>query len=544
MADALCNEMHIVTLSDTDEVLVYENGVYIKGGESKIAATIEKTLQLATLSHKANLNFIRETIGHIKRRTYRLRTEFDTDPYIINVKNGLLDIRSESIEFKAHTPEYLSIVQLPVKYNQNAECPKCLKFVNEILYHEDVAVLQEIGGSILWRDYPTQKAILLVGEGGNGKSTLIEVIKTLLGKTCISSRSLQELQKNRFAKADLHAKLANVYADLDDEELRYVGTFKMLTGGDPITAEHKFRNSFDFTNYAKLIFSANRVPEVYEDTLAFFRRWLIINFPNIFTETERENKNLRAELTTEQELSGFFNWFLEGLKRLRTNHWRFSNSRSTTEIREDYIRRSSPIQAFLIDCVQENAKGDIVKQDLFKEYCEYCRQHHLPPGTSDRFWKRLPEFLSFGEAKIEKEVVDVEKGVQVTKHRRRNCITGHTLREREDWGKGRDDSEDSDEEKTGQSGQAESSKGVQPVKGSGYLDSHNRQTRIDEPVTDELLSEVVAVLRSNLPRLKLREHEEVVEYLEGTYGHELATCIVERLKPRFHTNPEGFLELI
>src|SRR5208337_5133071 len=99
-----------------------------------------------------------------------------------------------------------------------------------------------------------------IGDGSNGKSTLINLIKALIGLKNVSSRGLQELEMNRFAKADLYGKLANLYADLPDTALRSVGIFKMLTGGDPITAERKFQNPFKFISGAKLIFSCNKVP--------------------------------------------------------------------------------------------------------------------------------------------------------------------------------------------------------------------------------------------------------------------------------------------
>src|SRR3990170_3577435 len=117
--------------------------------------------------------------------------------------------------------------------------------------------MQEWVGYCLWRNYEAQKAMLLIGEGHNGKSTAINLIKALLGIKNISCRSLQELELNRFAKADLYSELANLYPDLSDQALKSTGTFKMLTGGDPITAEYKFRNGFSYINYAKLTFSCN-----------------------------------------------------------------------------------------------------------------------------------------------------------------------------------------------------------------------------------------------------------------------------------------------
>jgi putative DNA primase/helicase len=132
-----------------------------------------------------------------------------------------------------------------------------------------------------------QKALLLVGDGSNGKSTLINLIKAFTGHENVSAVSLQELENNRFSKADLYNKLVNLYADLLDGALKTVGTFKMLTGSDPIKGERKFQNSFLFKNFAKLIFLANKVPKVFEDRDAFFRRWTILTFPNLQSPSYR-----------------------------------------------------------------------------------------------------------------------------------------------------------------------------------------------------------------------------------------------------------------
>ena len=172
--------------------------------------------------------------------------------------------------------------KIPIKYNPNADCPKIKEFINQIMREEDVVVLQELAGYCLWKDYPIQKAFALVGEGSNGKSTFLRLLTKLLGKENVSSISLQDLVNNRFAVANLYGKLANIFADLPPEILKDTAKFKMLTGGDIITAEKKFKNPFKFYNYAKLIFSCNRLPVTYDDTTAFFRRWVIINFPNTF----------------------------------------------------------------------------------------------------------------------------------------------------------------------------------------------------------------------------------------------------------------------
>jgi len=420
IARLLKEEYRFATLNDTEEVLIYNDGIYHYGGEAFIRSTIEKILEQSIVTK----NLCEEVIGHIQRSTYINRKNFDADPSFIVLNNCVLDLEKNCVF--DHTPEIFSLTKLPISYDPKADCPKIKKFLNEVLFPEDIATIQEFLGYLLWKRYVIQKALLLVGDGNNGKSTFIGLVRAFLGNDNVSGVSLQELELNRFAKADLYGKLANLYADLPDSALKSVGTFKMLTGGDPIRGEHKFKNSFLFINYAKLIFSANKVPEVYEDTEAFFRRWIIITFPNKF-EGNKADPNKLSELTTPEELSGLLNWALEGLQRLKANGWRFSNPKSTEDIRTEYIRKSSPMKAFFLDCIEFDTQNDIPKKELYAKFCDYCRERKLPAVTEQTFYANIQMHI-----KVEETRPTINK-------KRVPCYRGIKLKPKEEWGKSEDE---------------------------------------------------------------------------------------------------------
>ncbi len=421
IAEKVLQENRFATLNGSEDVLVYGDGIYSEGGETYIKALVERNVDPAQLTE----HLVNEVIGHVKRSTYVRHDDFFTEsPYVV-VKNGLLDTAACKLE--PHAPDFYSLSRLPVTYEPGRDCPAFRRFLSEVLYPEDLPVVQEWLGYCLHRGYPAQVAILFVGDGNNGKSTLISVLKGLLGHENISAVSLQELEINRFAKADLFGKLANLYADLPDSALKSVGTFKMLTGGDPIRGEKKFRNSFLFVNGAKLTFSCNVVPEVREDTNAFFRRWIVVQFPNAF-DGEKADKDLLKKLTTPEELSGILNFALEGLARLRAGGWRFSNSRSTEEVRQDYIRRSSPIKAFLMDAVITKPTGVVPKRDLFAAFVKYCTGAKLTVVTDQTFYRNLP--MCFGESTLQES-----RKFVASYGKRVPCYLGIELRPEPDWGK-------------------------------------------------------------------------------------------------------------
>jgi putative DNA primase/helicase len=387
LAEELMQHYRFITMRDNEELYVWQNGCYRPYAETLIKEECKKRLRKEYHSSRAS-----EVIEYIKASTFVDRRE--EPPNLIPLKNGVLDI--DTMELKPHSPEYMFFNLLPVEYNPNAKCPNIEKFLNEVTgSKEDAKILLEFVGYCLYREYFIAKALLLAGEGSNGKSTFLNLVRAFLGKENVSSRSLQDLEENRFAKADLHHKLANICADLPDRAVWTTGTFKMLTGRDLISAERKFQHSFTFENYAKLLFSANKVPETYDDVDAFFRRWIIVVFPNKFTG-ENADPNILKKLTTPEELSGFLNLALAALKRLLVTG-QFSYSKTIDEIREDYTHKSSPVAAFVMDCLEVDADAFIVKNDVYSVFTEYCREKHLPVLSQSAFFKKLPAYAQVSD---------------------------------------------------------------------------------------------------------------------------------------------------
>ncbi|PWU80347.1 MAG: hypothetical protein DLM72_12660 [Candidatus Nitrosopolaris wilkensis] len=239
----IMNEYIFVTMRDNEEVCYYNGqGLYGLGGESLINELCELMCpQIKT--HELN-----EIVGHIKRRTYVDRLKFDSNIDVLNLRNGLLNIKTK--ELHPHTPAYLSIVQMPTEYKPEAECPKILEFFKDVLRSEEVDIMFRLIAYCLHKNCEYEKAAMLYGTGANGKGVVIRIIERFLGEDNCSHRSLQHLDTNRFAVADVCGKLVNTFADLKSVKLSETDNFKMLVSGDSISGEHKFENSFKFRNFA------------------------------------------------------------------------------------------------------------------------------------------------------------------------------------------------------------------------------------------------------------------------------------------------------
>ncbi len=378
-----------VTFRDNESIYYFKDGIYVRNGETRIKELVHELLEGKETTQQVN-----EIIGKIQRSTYIDRSIFtDNNEHKIVVENGILNL--ETLELSPHSHGFYSLTKFPVIYDSTKKCDKILKFLSETVKPGDVPTLQEWVGYNLWTTgYPAQKAMILVGEGGNGKSTFIGFIEALIGRENRSSVSLQELEENRFASHDLYGKAANLYPDLPDKDLRSTGKFKMLTGGDPIRAENKHVKAFTFRNYAKLTFSCNKIPRVYDDTTAFFRRFIIIEFPNCFEGSDKEDRDLKEKITSDKdEMSGFLNWALDGLARLRANGWHFSDNKTVEEVKEEYTVMSNPYKAFVDHCVIQDSDLIAPKDKVYEAYKKHCDKHKMGNVSRDSFFKNLKDIF-------------------------------------------------------------------------------------------------------------------------------------------------------
>lgn len=372
LAELIMNEYdyNFITTKDNKQIYYYNGGHYHPEGETIIRQISEEYMDKLTKTHYKN-----EIEDYIRDKNYVDREEqFQSNPNYINVKNGVINLTTNKLE--SHSPSYFFLNEIPVKYDSNAKCPKIQKFLKEITYPEDIPTLQEFIGYCLYRRYNIHKACMLLGEGKNGKSTLINLITKLLGKHNVSNKELQELIYQRFAVSKLYGKLLNASADISDKALNKTGKFKELTGEDRIDAEIKFKDSFSFVNYAKFMFSANKLPPANDDSYAFYRRWILISFPNTFTG-KKCDKDLLDKLSSENELSGLLNWGLEGLKRLLTQG-DFTYNKSVDEVTEQYKKLSDPEYAFVKENIKCMDGVYISKDEVWQRYTDWCKTNRLP----------------------------------------------------------------------------------------------------------------------------------------------------------------------
>jgi P4 family phage/plasmid primase-like protien len=369
LAKDLTDNFQIKTDLTTDTLYLYDNdkGIYDKTGDARLRIAIDNALGPENRQHRTT-----ETIYIVHSKTQQ---ELQISPKIA-VENGLLDVQTQTLE--PFTPNEFVTAKIPVKYDRTAKCLAIEKFLAEVLEPDQIPIAQELIGYCLLRDYPIHTSFVLLGLGANGKSTFLNMVNAFLGPENCSHVTLQELCEGKFELAELYGKLANVCDDLPGDALKSVGNFKNLCGNAPILAQFKHKPPFTFLNNAKLLWACNKLPAASEDTLAFYRRFIILQFNRFFVGTKADI-HLLDKLTTPQELSGLLNFALEGLTRVLKNSV-FTNALSIEETRQAYIRTADSCQSFIEECTTIDLDPKIYVRDdvLYQLYVTYCQTNKLP----------------------------------------------------------------------------------------------------------------------------------------------------------------------
>ena len=371
-----------------DDLCYYSEGYYHRGGGEIIKGEVDEFL--GDLSS----DFRRQEA--MKYITVKLANRIDRNKFEpalkhINLNNGIYNL--ETGQLKPHEKNFYFINKLPIDFNAKADCPKIKKFFSEVLYEEDIPLIQEMFGYSLYRKYIIHVAFVLFGFGRNGKGVCDSVLESFLGSDNISTRKLHTLEEDKFAKADLYGRMANIGGEISSKKLKDSGDFKNLCGGESLTGERKYKGSFNFHNYAKLIFNANTLPDHIDKTHAFYERWVIVPFPHTFDRgNKKTNPHLIEELTTPEELSGLFNWAVEGLKRVLEKSDFSYNSEINNIPKYEYYR--TPEKTFISTYFENDRSMKIDVKAAYRVYEKWGSENKHPIATQTQFTQTVKREMS------------------------------------------------------------------------------------------------------------------------------------------------------
>jgi P4 family phage/plasmid primase-like protien len=403
------------TIEKVNDILFYdiEKGVYDYGGEVIIGREIEKKY-----GYQVTTGIVNEIRDHIIRKTGVPKDKFDAELEIINVKNGLLNIRTR--ELLPHTSDYLSLNQIPITYDAQAKAPKYEQFCKDVFYPDQIRTANEIVAYTFIRKNIYQYWFVLIGNGGNGKNVFIGIITGLHGKKNISNVPLAHLGNLnlRFATSQLENKNINFDTELSKKSYNDLSTLKKFTDTQPITIEKKGKDLFDVELWAKQILSCNVLPPSSDDSDARYRREIVLPFPYQFVEEKDEEQqndpNIRIAdpflldkiINDENEMSGILNIVLDSLNSIYDNKKIYSNS-TINQRRAKAELIANPVKAFYEENCQVPSDSKIyeIKEDLYKEFVKYCNSNKLHTLGYRKFIDQLKKeyHANDGRAKITDE---------------------------------------------------------------------------------------------------------------------------------------------
>lgn len=305
---------------------------------------------------------------------------FDQDMYLLNVKNGTLDLRDGS--FRPHNPDDLITKCAAVDYVPNAHCERWACFISEVMCGDvsKAAYLQKALGYSLTGDTRYECLFIVYGKTTrNGKSSALETFLTMLGDYGRTSRpetvAVRHMTNSSGPSEDI-ARLAGVrfvnINELDRKLSLSASTVKSLTGNDSICARYLNENSFSFRPCFKLFINTNYLPVISDMTLFTSGRLKIIPFDRHFAE-EEQDKGLKSTLTQPESLSGILNWCLDGLKKLRDVG--FEMPESVRRATEDYHNDSDKLALFIEDILIKDDHGEARTAAVYEAFSNWCHDN-------------------------------------------------------------------------------------------------------------------------------------------------------------------------
>mgnify|MGYP003132867914 CR=1 FL=1 len=281
---------------------------------------------------------------------------------IINIKTGQ--------ETEASS-EYFSTNPIPWKIGESEETPNIDKYFKEWVGEEYVKTLYEVIAYCSCSEQFLQRMIALVGGGSNGKGTFIKLLKKFVGKENVAASELSLLSSNQFETSMIYKKLLCEMGEVSYDDLKNTNQIKKLSGEDDIRYCFKGKTPFSNCSPTTCIINTNSLPNTPDKTIGFYRRWLIVDFPNQF-----KIKEGLIETIPEEEFNNLAKKVISILKQLYENH-AFTNEGDFEERAKRYENRSNPVMQFVKDYCNEEAESYTSLKLFHKELVKFLVDNHL-----------------------------------------------------------------------------------------------------------------------------------------------------------------------
>lgn len=380
-AEYIKSNSHIARING--QLHIYHDGVYVNG---------YREIERMMISMIPNLkkSWRREIIDYLELIA---ETVEPADARYIAFNNGIYDVvEDELVDF---TPNIIMTNKIPWNFDRAAYNELTDKTLDKLTCQDKAVrkLLEECIGYCFYRRNELGKAFILTGEKSNGKSTFLDLLKTILGDENISALDLKELG-DRFSTSMMFGKLANIGDDISDDFMigNQVAIFKKIVTGNRIKAENKGQDPFEFNPYVKLLFAANEIPRMRDKTGATLRRLVIIPFNARFTKDDPDfDPFIKYKLIDRSSIEYLIKVGIEGLRRVLESN-SFTRSLAVENQIMQYEEENNPILMFIDDQGIDAIKNESTS-DVYRRYQVFCAENALSPMSKVSFVKTINKKL-------------------------------------------------------------------------------------------------------------------------------------------------------
>lgn len=389
-----CRQHDYVSVSDSPDLYVFKEKYWEKISRDDVMSFADKNFRPEPMERERKEFYSRAKISNLVKKEF-----FEAPPKAhFNFSNGVYSLDEKAL--KPHNRSFNFRHVLECEFDQFATAPRFRQFMKEITCdrQELENVLQEFMGYVIsGMDCIYDKALLLLGDGENGKSKFIEVLRLIAGEGATASVSTKDLV-NEVHRSALHNKILNISEESSVRSFQDVEELKKMIAGGVTMGKLLYYQPFEFRNRAKFVMLCNRLPNNFDPSHGFFRRLLPVPFDAVFSNlTNNRDDKIMEKL--QAELPGIFNYAIEGYERLVMQS-RFTSPQESKDIIDDYRVLSDDIAAWMQEEVEisNNVEWKTLKESLYINYQAYCERMGLrfPLKANVLFFELKQKFRKMG----------------------------------------------------------------------------------------------------------------------------------------------------
>lgn len=366
---------------------LYQHGVFVPDQDETVIKTMIKKHLYKELRTSNRINRIHRLLledADIKVTEKDINNYPEGFEHFVNFKNGMYNPTKKTM-YK-HDPKFKSINQIPWEYypeGDHGEGKEITKFLNYSMPNEDdQKTLFEYSGLSCTTQNDFQKAMMIYGDGGTGKSTIVELIRYMIGNDNVSTLSLQQLEE-KFHAIKLANRLINIFNDLPADRMDDCERFKLLASGEPISDSYKGKDVIEFKPYAKLLFATNSMPGITDRSFGFFRRLVILKMDK---RPATPDPKLLEKM--KKEMPYFIHQCMEHLHDC-LKRGSLTESESSVKLVRNYRAANDSTEVFVAEWIERRKGSFESRKDLYSRYETVCEELRFTALTPHRFYESL-----------------------------------------------------------------------------------------------------------------------------------------------------------